>query len=99
MPPVVHTRQFIGVAEAVSLPPLSETVVAVQADVAGPHLLESLDKIYHRKQVTMSNGIANLQRNVPVAVKIANMSRATSVKPGVGAASTQWMSWTSELKM
>ena len=24
----------------------------------------------------MSNGIANLQRNVPVAVKVANMSRA-----------------------
>ena len=77
VPPVVHTRQFLRVAEAVSLPPLSETVVAVQADVEGPHLLESLDKIYHRKQVTMSNGIANLQRNVPVAVKIANMSRAT----------------------
>ena len=77
MPPVVHTRQFLRVAEAVSLPPLSETVVDVQADVEGPHLFESLNKIYHRKQVTMSNGIATLQRNVPVAVKVANMSLAT----------------------
>ena len=65
VPPVVHTRQFLRVAEAVSLPPLSETVVADQADVEGPHLLESLDKIYHRKQITMSNGIANCNGTFP----------------------------------
>ena len=53
-----------------------ETVVAVQADAEGSYHFESLDKI-HRKQVTMSNDIANLQRNVPVAMKVANMSRAT----------------------
>ena len=77
VPPVVQTRQFLRVAEAASLPPLSETVVAVRADVEGPHLLESLDNLYHSKQVAMSNGIANLQRNIPVAIKVANMSRKT----------------------
>ena len=77
VPPVVQTRQFLRVAEAASLPPLSETVVAVRADVEGLHLLESLDNLYNRKQVAMSNGLANLQRNIPVASKVANMSRKT----------------------
>ena len=40
--------------------------------IQSTHLLESLDQLYERKNVTLSNGVANLQWNAPLRVRVAN---------------------------
>ena len=72
---MVPQRHYLRVTEAVLLPPLSETVVPVQCPDEDIQLLEALDTTYQRKQITMSNGIADLSANVSFAVKIANLLR------------------------
>ena len=72
--PQASPNRFLKVAKGVCLPPLSETVVLASCSLQGTHLLESLDQLYDRKKVTLSNGVANLRSNVPLRVRVANFS-------------------------
>ena len=66
--PQASPNRFLKVAKGVCFPPLSETVVLTSCSLQGTHLLESLDQLYDRKKVTLSNGVANLRSNVPLRV-------------------------------
>ena len=72
--PQASPNRFLKVAKGVCLPPLSETVVLASCSLQGTHFLESLDQLYDRKKVTLSNGVANLRSNVQLRVRVANFS-------------------------
>ena len=72
--PQASPNRFLKVAKGVCLPPLSETVVLASCSLQDTHLLESLDQLYDRKKVTLSNGVANLPSTVPLRVRVENFS-------------------------
>ena len=61
----VKPDAVVRMAHSITLSPFSETYVEATSQVSGTHMLEPRPELYSRKQLTMSNGITDIQPNVP----------------------------------
>ena len=67
-------EDLVRVAQSIVLPPGTETNVKVVSETTGTALLEPVAKLYTKRQISLSNGIAYIRKNVPYPVRVANFS-------------------------
>ena len=67
-------EDLVRVAQSIVLPPGTETNVKVVSETTGTVLLEPVAKLYPKRQISLSNGIAYIRKNVPYPVRVANFS-------------------------
>ena len=68
------THRTIRVAQRITLPPQSETVVLARVDDAGTFFVQPDDRLYLRHRALVSNGIVEVRTNVPFPVIVANFA-------------------------
>ena len=71
--------RLVRVAQRVTLPPLTETNVLVRCGLTGTFLTEISDTVYHKKQVSISNGLVEVRANQPFVLRVANFGRTARV--------------------
>ena len=83
-PTVVRTRErvevaplppktnLVHVALRIVLPPQSETIVKVVCGRTGPVVLDPCPRLFDERQVSPTNGFADVQVNGPFAIRVAN---------------------------
>ena len=79
-PTVVRTRErvevaplppktnLVHVAQRIVLPPQSETIVKVFCGRTGPVVIDPRPRLYDKRQVSLTNGFADVQANRPFAI-------------------------------
>ena len=84
-PTVVRTRErvevaplppktnLVHVAQRIVLPPRSETIVKVLGGRTGPVVLDPRPRHYDKRQVSLTNGFADVQANRQFAIRVANI--------------------------
>ena len=65
-------EELVRVAQSIVLPP--ETNVKVISETNSTVLLEPAGQLYTKRQISLSNGIAYIRKNVPYPVRVANFS-------------------------
>ena len=83
-PTVVRTRERIEVAllppktnlvhfvQLILLPPQSETIFKVVCGRTGPVVPDPRPRLYDKRQVSLTNGSADVRANRPFAIRVAN---------------------------
>ena len=67
-------EELVRVAQSIVLPPGTETNVKVVSETNGTVLIEPAAQLYAKRQISLSNGIAYIRKNVPYPVRVANFS-------------------------
>ena len=70
--PLPSKTNSVHVAQRIVLPPQSETIVKVVCGRTGPVVLDPCPRLYDKRQVSLTNGFADVQANIPFAIRIAN---------------------------
>lgn len=71
----------IRCAQRIILEPRSETNMSVTCLLGGLKLLEAWPALYNKRMVCLSNGLSEVQPDVPFTVKVANLSDARVLIP------------------
>ena len=63
---------LVHVAQRIVLPPQSETIVKVVCRRTGPVVLDPRPRLYDKRQVSRTNGFADVQASRPFAIRVAD---------------------------
>ena len=63
---------LVHVAQRIVLPPQSETIIKVVCGRTGPVVLDPRRRLYDKRQLSLTNGFANVQANRSFAIRVAN---------------------------
>ena len=72
--PALPRENTIRVSRRIVLPPQSETNVQAVCSYTGPVVLESKPQLYEKRQVSLTNGFIDVQKNVSFTIRVANFS-------------------------
>ena len=72
--PALSRKNTIRVSRRIVLPPQSETNVQAVCSHTGPVVLESKPQLYEKRQVSLTNGFIDVQKDVSCTIRVANFS-------------------------
>ena len=70
--PLPPKANLVHAARRIVLPPQSETIVKVVCGRTGPVVLDPRPRLYDKRQVSLTNGFADVKANRPFAIRVAN---------------------------
>ena len=70
--PLPPKTNLVHVAQRILLPPQSDTIFKVVCGRTGPVVLDPRPRLYDKRQVSQTNGYADVQANRSFAIRVAN---------------------------